>query len=235
MRAPRAVAACSGIAFAPCSACFGGAPGPAGCRRRAEPADKTKSRARAAPAPAATGPGRRRRGRPQPPAPGGRPPGLAPPGRAALPFQPRHRRSTGQPPRRGDGAYLRRPLGAWRGPCAISTDIHRGGASRRGSSPQFQGPMADAMTLPPQTEKAARAAPSAFARGGARPRRLPAMLAPLGLLRSGLPPLPASLSSRPRSALARGPAALRSSRPHDQAYADRFHPRGRNPRGGAGR
>jgi hypothetical protein len=53
-------------------------------------------------------------------------------------------------------------------------------------------------------------------------------------------PLPASLSNRPMpraqsGAAPRCPAAHRSSGLNDQAHADRRHPRGRNPRGGAGR
>ena len=53
-------------------------------------------------------------------------------------------------------------------------------------------------------------------------------------------PHPASLSSRPTrraqsGAVPRYPAAHRSSVLNDQAHADRRHPRGRNPRGGAGR
>ena len=49
-------------------------------------------------------------------------------------------------------------------------------------------------------------------------------------LRSGSPPSH-DVGPAPR---ARGRAAYRSSAPYDEAHADRRHPRGRNPRGGAG-
>jgi len=49
------------------------------------------------------------------------------------------------------------------------------------------------------------------------------------------PPLPPSPYSPPRHALRMRPATHRSSWLNDKTYADRCHPRGRNPRGGAGR
>jgi len=128
--------------------------------------------------------------------------------------------------------------------------IGRGGGQRHfspgrrlpwGSNPQLQGMMTDATTLPPQPDQTARAAVTVHVRRAAawrndagRLRSLDAIIA-LDLLRSDQPPLHASLSNRPRRADARGPAVHRSSRLHDQTHADRYHPRGRNPRGGAGR
>jgi hypothetical protein len=64
------------------------------------------------------------------------------------------------------------------------------------------------------------------------PSAAPCPLLPLSSVR---PPLHASLFPRRRARSVRVAAAHRSSGLYDQAHADRRHPRGRNPRGGAGR
>ncbi len=149
--------------------------------------------------------------------------------------------STGVQPRLQSGEWLQAGGGdcraghmpqSWRS----ANGFHRGGASLEALARSCQGMMTEAMTLSPQTERTARAAATAYARGIAacRPRSLDIIFAP-DCLRTDQPPLLASLIFRPRRAAAHGSAVHRSARLDDQTHADRRHTRGRNPRGGAGR
>ena len=85
-----------------------------------------------------------------------------------------------------------------------------------------------AATIPGLTPPVARArAASRFPRRPVAPAPRPRDLTPVPHIRRPPPP--------PPWAAPRARARHRSSPFHDQAYAHRCHPRGRNPRGGAGR
>ena len=109
--------------------------------------------------------------------------------------------------------------------------------SRGAPDRRSQGPMTPAAlptpSVSPHVCRGMRSRPRTAVVRAWPPRVAPTSLFPLP---PGQPPLHASLSCRPRRAwMARGLSAHRSSGLNDQAHADRFHTRGRNPRGGAGR
>ena len=123
---------------------------------------------------------------------------------------------------------------------AAGAPIHRGRARHRAPPADTGVRLPAALPLQPAGTDAERRVPRRCARmiramtGAAEPAAsggLPATKHVIPVLRSGSPPSPDPRPA-PRN---RGRAAYRSSGPNDETYADRCNPRGRNPRGGAGR
>ena len=125
-----------------------------------------------------------------------------------------------------------RPAVATRPPLRAAAELKTRAAPSRGGRvrPQTQGPMTDAASRLACNAHTPRRRGFTAKGGDAVHGAAPVVLQ----LRTDQPSTPPA-SRRPCRANARSVAAHRSSRLNDQAHADRRHPRGRNPRGGAGR